>query len=253
MDEVKTLPFRANGHQARVADGTLVDVYYGRGGELLVPAVEAAACRTCDARLDLEIADGAVLTRNACPYPDGITHVVALDVPSGKMIISDSLRPVYDWDGTGLASYNTALGQAQAAEAMADAGCAFGFAGNTSPGLYSTGTDTYIIASPGEKDGDVPLREADRRASIWTDLWAYSAADFEDWKSRGGDPAGPDRMHGIVDVTPGTYQFTHHSGEHGFRLHAPGTLVIAHVERVTRPARPKRTPVIRPAAPRRSR
>jgi hypothetical protein len=164
----------------------------------------------------------------------GITTVVTLRVPSGQVIVTDDLRPVYDWDGDSVADYNTALGQHQAIEAMAAQGCAYGPVGNSCPGLYRTGPDRYVIASPGwDGDGDEEIIPEgwERLASVITDLWAYSVADYGDWVARGGDPAGLDWADTVVDVTPGTYRFTHHTGEASFDRDAPGTVIFADIER----------------------
>lgn len=253
----KKLPFRANGHRYHVDDGTLVDVRIDTiGGESFAsaPALDHSHCGSCDAWPRLQLDGDSVTAASPCPHPDGITSVTTLDVPSGKVIVSDDLRPVYDWDDGGLASLNSALGQAQASQAMAEAGCAYGAASNVALGLYDTGGDTYVIATVYEDD-DEPLVPQDRlRARICTDLWAYSLADYEDWKSRGGDPAQLDWTSTVVDVTPGTYEFTHHAGERGFDAHdGAGNKVFAHVKRITRPARARQAPGAPGAARRRSR
>lgn len=168
-----------------------------------------------------------------CACPDGIVTEILLPVPSGKMIVSDSLRPQYGWDQDDplLASYNTVLGQHQVILAMAEQGCAFGYVGNTSPDLYLVGNDRYEIAVPecGEDDETVP-HPGEKKAQICTDLWAYSCADFEDWKSRGGDPGTLDEYRSVVDVTPGTYRFTYLAGQRGFDPHSSDAVVFARIE-----------------------
>lgn len=72
---------------------------------------------------------------------------------------------------------------------MAAVGCAYGPVGNSCPGLYRTGPDSYTIASPRYDDDDNPsLPECARLTGICTDLWAYSIAGLH-WKSQGSDPA----------------------------------------------------------------
>lgn len=240
------LPLRANGHQLSVPDGTEVLVFEDDG---LPPHLAHLSpfspqlpfpCRTCDAPVSLRISGGAARMTGPCPLPDGITTVITLAVPSGKLIVTDDLRPAWDWRDEDLtASYNSALGQHQAIMTMAAAGCAYGPVLNTSPGLFRTGGDCYVIATPGfDPDPDESLVPAgwQELATTCTDLWAYSIADYEDWQSRDwdrGDRARRCKQDTIVDVTPGTYQFTHHTGERGFRYpHDTGEAVIfTHVER----------------------
>jgi hypothetical protein len=226
---VKHLPFNANGHQSQFADGQLVYVSYSLG-DPFVPDLMSARCGTCDARLDSEVTD-AVTVRTPCPYPDGVTSVITLAVPSGKVIVSDDLRPVYDWDDSEMASYNSALGQKQAVEAMAAAGCAYGPVGNSCPGLYRTGPDTYVIASLGYDEESEEILPAgwEYLTAIITDLWAYSIADYEDWKAKGGDPGSLNWADSVIGIAPGTYQFTHHTGERNLDRDAEGTVIFADI------------------------
>lgn len=186
---------------------------------------------------------GTARTETACPCPDGLTTVVTLPIPSGKMIITDDLRDVYHLSRgveDSFFTYNSARGQAQVVEAMAKLGCAYGPVGNTCPGLYRVGeknAGAYVITTFNHEyddEGNVTntpsLPESDRLAGIITDLWAYSAADYEDWQSKGG--TGSDYDYTVVNVEPGTYEFTLHTGEKSFNRDAPGTVVLADVRRV---------------------
>jgi hypothetical protein len=167
--------------------------------------------------------------------PDSYTSVITLDVPSGKIIVTDDLRPVYDWRDEEAGSYNTALGQLNAIRLMAEQGCAYGPVGNSCPSLYRTGPDTYVIANPAfdEDDGREIIPEGwEGLAWIITDLWAYSAADWEDYLSRGGTEACLEHKGKVVDVPPGRYEFTHHTGEAGFDGFAAGTVVFADIRRL---------------------
>ncbi|MFJ3176541.1 hypothetical protein ACIPJK_38085 [Streptomyces roseus] len=227
------MPLNTNGHDLLPKRTDDVIVFAEPGEEPLVAGVHWR-CATCDERPVYVLRDGAVHVQDSCPYPMGITTEITLDVPSGKLIVTDDLRDVYDVDIDAGASYNTALGKAQVVKAMAALGCAYGPVGNSCPGLYRDGENSYIVASPIRDDDDVPsLPEEDRLAWICTDLWAYSIADFEDWKAKGGTPEDKRLGHyTVVDVAPGTYKFTLHVGERGFDNYAADTVVFAHVERV---------------------
>lgn len=225
---MKRMTFRPNGHLLGVADGAEVETF-AVNGALHVFSI-ASRCGTCDEYPAFYAGGTDVKVRTACPYQDGLTSVITLAVPSGKIIVSDDLRPVYDWQEDGMASYNSALGQKQAVEAMAAIGCAYGPVGNSCPGLYRTGDDTYVIASPDPDGEDLP--DKNRLAGIITDLWAYSIADLDDWRARGGDPGSLSWAETVVNIRPGTYEFTHHTWEPGFNSMADGTIVFAHVRRI---------------------
>ncbi|WP_159599460.1 hypothetical protein [Agromyces humi] len=226
------------------------------------------SCELCDAYASwtvVEDSDGnpvSVAAKTECSLPEGITTVIELAVPSGKMIVNDDLRPLYSWSDPerGKPSYNSVAGQALAIEEMAEQGCAYGPVLNSSPSLIRTGDDQYIIShydselGPGEDDN--PHGEA--LASVCTDLWAYSIADYDDWLSKltewlaqpdadlenswrmkdlaawfrsGADPKDLPWTITVVDVTPGVYRFTHHTGEAAFD-HDAWPAIFAHVERI---------------------
>ncbi|MER0477075.1 hypothetical protein ABR737_01650 [Streptomyces sp. Edi2] len=229
--EMLHLPLKAkNGHW--LPDNAEVEAAR-LNGELFI-AGSTPICRSCGIHPSTRVAGDVAEVKDPCPHPDGITTEITIDVPSGKLLVTDDLRPVYNWDDDTMASYESALGKAQAVKAMAAIGCAFGPASNCGLGLYRTGPDSYIIASPRADDEDNPsLPESTRLAGICTDLWAYSIADFQAWKSRGGDPANLGWSDTVVDVPPGTYQFVHHSGERGFDLDAAETVTFAHVQRIS--------------------
>lgn len=227
MRTITTMPLRHNGHRTHRRE---VEVSTRDNHDK--PVVMAALrCAVCAVWLKYQVVDDHVHVPDPCAYPDGITTEITLDVPSGRLVVADSLRSVYDWDDAEITDYNTTLGQAQAIEVMAGIGCAYGPVGNTCPGLWATGPDNYIIARPSDDDSP-SAAQGTCLASICTDLWAYSIADFEHWLSRGGDPDEVGSTVSVVSVTPGTYRFTHHSGERGFDSDSDAPVIFAHIERV---------------------
>lgn len=220
------------GHQFGRAEAEVIQ--FG-DEEPMVSSFPFGGCQVCDTRPKAKVIGDAIHVEDPCLYPDGITTKITLAVPSGKLLVSDDLRPVYNWSREDLACYNTTLGQAQAIEAMAAIGCAYGPASNCSLGLYRTGQDRYIVASPSidfDNDEVQSPPEETRMAHICTDLWAYSIADFEHWRSNGGDPESLDWGDTVVTVPPGVYQFTHHSGERSFDADSGETVVFADIERI---------------------
>lgn len=186
------------------------------------------SCSSCGAwasiYLDLDAKTARAETE--CTLPQGITTVTRLEVPSGHMVVCDSLRDVYEIEDErerDFADYNSKLGQSQYVEAMAELGCAYGPVGNSSPTIYLKDDGTYVIASQrdeGDYDEDeevpepfMPLGEA--KAWICTDLWAYSIADRDDYLSKGGK-LDDKRFKTTFEVEPGTYEFTLHTGRRDF-------------------------------------
>lgn len=231
--EIKHLPLKGRGHdygRLHNGDGT-VEVLEGTYGPRLMDYLR---CIRCDSGGVYRIEDDAVVIQGEpCPCPGDIITTITLQVPSGKIVVTDDLRSFYPIDDEGFASYNTALGQAQEIEARAKAGLAYGPVGNSCPKLYRMAEDHYVIASPGYDDEDEPLIPEDcELASICTDLWAYSIADHDDWVAKGGDPGDMNWTESIVEIPPGTYQFVHYTGMKDFDHHASGTLTFADVRKI---------------------
>ncbi|MEV4116327.1 hypothetical protein [Nonomuraea sp. NPDC049695] len=231
---IQSLPLKANGHLFSLQGNDEVTVYtpLDNGSPFVTDLM--FNCAVCDHWPTLQITADAVLVQDPCPFPDGLSVTITLPVPSGRLLVSDDLRPVYDFDRTGMASLNTALGKAQAAEAMEKLGCAFGSTLNCHLGLYPTGEGTYVIATPSYTE-DVHPRFPDSAdlANICTDLWAFSLADYSDWQKRGGDPSTLDWSDTVVDVTPGTYNVTYHGAERGFDPDSVDDVIWAHIERIS--------------------
>lgn len=208
-------------------------------GRLISDVSTAARCAMCSVWAE-PFLDGDVLVarREPCPHPDGITSVVEIPVPSGVLVITDEIRPLYD--GFGDHDYNTALGAYRTILGFADQGCAYGPTGNLSVGFYRAGADSYTITAAAETDADgndidpVPP-ESDRLAHVVCDLWAYSAVDRNDFRSKLAllEPeVAAEWMESVeeVQVRPGVYRFTHHSLERSFDSYAYGPVTFAQVE-----------------------
>jgi hypothetical protein len=157
---------------------------------------------------------------DGCPYHPEMETVVRVAFPSGKAIADDSLREVYNPnfdDG----DYNTAMGQALAVERNAEVGCAYFPCGNSCPSIYRLEDGTYMVGSfryDEETDEEKIPKGAKEMASICTDLWATSIADYDDWVAKGGqtieqtkdEPGGWTRT--VFDIEPGIYEFTYLRG-----------------------------------------
>jgi len=224
------LPVESNGHEFGSVK-TLNGIGYG--GEFPLTAMLDTACFFCDGGKEVHVTETSVIPIEPCPLPEGITTEIILRVPSGKIIVSDNLGPVYDafdHERVKFASYNSAKGVAQVIEAFAEQGCAFGYVGNSCPRLYPDGEGRYIIASPGyDEETDEYTSPGIEMAWICTDLWAYSIADYEDWLRKGGNARPYDT---IVEIPAGVYKFTHHTGKRGFNAYAEGIVVYANIEKI---------------------
>ncbi|WP_372412515.1 hypothetical protein [Streptomyces luteireticuli] len=98
-------PLNTNGHDLLPKRTDNVMVVAEPGEEPMVVGAHWR-CATCDERPTYVLRDGTVHVQDPCPYLMGITTEITLDVPSGKLIVTDDLRDVYDVDFDAGASYS---------------------------------------------------------------------------------------------------------------------------------------------------
>jgi len=186
-------------------------------------------CTFCGAVFSLAFnGKGFVAFNEACPYPDGLITEYELNVPSGKIVVDDDLRQWFPVDED--YNVNAMIGCHLSSLAAAKVGMAYGFVGNTSPEVYRNGEDKFVIGSyredlwDREKNEDYPNPDPcpweEPVASICTDLWWYSIADYDEFVRRVAHHT-PDRtvkeiiehwtVH-VVDVKPGVYKFRQEQG-----------------------------------------
>ena len=129
--------------------------------------------------------------------------IFELNVPSGAMVVGNDFRGHFRILGG--FNVNEPKGKRKITKAMASVGCAYGFVGNSFPGVYQTKPNTFIIAGSGE-EGPPPGAEV---ASICTDLRWYSVVDHDEFKRRGCERKYRDAQ--LVLTKPGVYRFTHYN------------------------------------------
>ena len=157
-------------------------------------------CPYCGKDLRVEFhGDRFEIAGPECEHPEGLIADFELNVPSGRIAISDDLRP---WFPGAFGDYNinTMYGVYQTILSTSACGYATGFVGNTSPSVYWDG-ERYRIAN-GSGWGK-------EETSITTDLWWYSIADFDELMLRHEHYAPFEEFRGVsfVDVKPGVYRF----------------------------------------------
>lgn len=242
-----TVPFDSNGHlltRKPISEVNVLAIEFpGEEPHLYLDRARMSySCGMCGSFIDPEVTKEAVRVKDACPASGGITSVIRLEVPSGKIVVDDDMRPMFNgFDHDGFADYNSALGQHQVIEAFAEDKCAFGPVGNSCPALWQIDEGEYIIGrkpwvesldDPWMDEDDVLAPEGARKlASVCTDLWAYSIVDFDEWVRRGGDPEDLPGMAEVVEIPAGTYEFTHHTNELDFD-HDADDVVYADIKKI---------------------
>ncbi len=180
------------------------------------------SCGICDSELDLLTDGQSVFTSLPCPYPDGFTIEIELNVPSGKIVAADDLREWFDIFGS--FNINSSMGCRLSTEQYARIGCAHGYVGNSCPGIYQVDNSKFIIATCGhdekaeaeDNENDGTIHPGGKRvASIVTDLWWYSLVDGDEFKRRAGSMPKKEYGHpDVFKVKPGVYRVRHFTHDH---------------------------------------
>lgn len=133
------------------------------------------------------VLDGDVLTaQSECPYPNGYpAFTVSLEVPSGKIIIDNDLRSLTaldyrNYDVNAMSEKSRLTKNYAVQEAMVHI-----FVGNSCPSIYRKPDGSLTIENP-PVDDDCEWLEVDgeKLGQVITDLWWFSAMDFDDFKQR---------------------------------------------------------------------
>ena len=112
-------------------------------------------CGVCGDELVLETDGWTLRAVSTCPYPDGPIFDFELNVPSGRMVVANDLRPLFDFMGD--FDINTCVGGMKHSLAMAENGCAQGFVGNTCPGVYRLDDNRLTVADGGRREEEMAL------------------------------------------------------------------------------------------------
>lgn len=167
--------------------------------------------------------------------------VIEIDVPSGKLIVNDSLRSVEHFDVEPPLSINYGVGlDAYAVLLAKQANAAYAFVGNSSPSVARQADGSLEVINPEWGDFDEPVLNAGETivARICTDLWAAMLTDYQHWLDHGGPDISTanDRFaikaYTVFEVPAGKYRWTVFSHADGFDMHAAGRVAYARLESI---------------------
>lgn len=176
------------------------------------------------------------------PFPHDT--VVEINVPSGRVLISDDLRGAPKYRLEPPASLNYRAGLDDYARLFAEqANMAYAFVGNSCPSVYrEERTGDLIVMNPAydeETDDYLAVEGATKIATVCTDLWATMIVDYEEWLAAGGDDLDTlngrnaiDWAYTVVEIPAGRYRWTAFSHNEGFDIHGEGLLTYARLERI---------------------
>lgn len=160
--------------------------------ECLLHDTRELSCCNCDEPVAfmLDIEKKTAVAQSVCQFSNGLPeYSVELDVPSGKLVFANDFRTFFGGmrgeprERGPRGSVNYVAGQCAVAEHYASKGMFHITVGNTSPGIYKSG-NTITMASRREGvKAKADEKDFGRKCgSICTDLWWYSAADYDKLK-----------------------------------------------------------------------
>lgn len=232
--EVKPWPINFNGHE-------LIGVTESyRAGKAMLPAklgelYTLAECANCGEWQEVLSTGEGFKVPEPCSVPNGMSITITLALPTGKMLVNDSLEPTFPIRETWRGNTGGVFKQMKAQKKLSSLGCASLITLDTSPNLYQTGPGNFIIAKPEYDDegNEKPLEKAERLAEIITDEWFYNVADLGRFLELGGNLNAPEMKNAkVVDVIPGTYKFINHTCEKGFNPHSRSLVIFTHIEKI---------------------
>lgn len=145
------------------------------------------------------------------PEPFYGETVLEIDVPSGKIVIADSLGPVFYPES--VSSINYGRGQHEMALKYAqDYNVASACIGNSSPTITQRADGSYVVVSLDLDEEDKPVFEEGETkvAHVVTDSWSVEITDYQNWLDNGGEELieGAHHRYTMISVTPGKYRWT---------------------------------------------
>lgn len=167
--------------------------------------------------------------------------VVDINVPSGKLIMSDDLRAVEKYRVEMRESINYGRGcDLYARDHAEQVNVAYASVGNTCPTITVNADGVIKFVNPDYDDTDSAILEEGETNVGWicTDLWAVMAVDYQQWLDDGGKPVDEANAEyavqsfTVLDVEPGKYRWTVYSHSDNFDRDADGRVLFAELEKI---------------------
>jgi hypothetical protein len=155
-----------------------------------------------------------VADNSPCSESGGIKdYSVEIDVPSGRLVFANDFRRfVPEADKDRYVNYNSEI--KLTVQDYAESNMFHAFVGNSCPSVYVDMFDIINVGNMFDPDEEMGMENFDlgkHKGSICTDLWWFSATDYEYLKKRGAeqdidDDAIDDWIEVSIDVEPGRYR-----------------------------------------------
>lgn len=145
------------------------------------------------------------------PEPFYGETILEIEVPSGKLVMSDSLGPVFYPEAVG--DFNYGRGRHDTTLKYAkDFNVASAFVGNSCPTIVRQADGSYLVVSL-EVDDEYERIHKDGEqevAHVVTDSWSVELTDYQNWLDNGGQELTEGASHGytVLNVAPGKYRWT---------------------------------------------
>ena len=157
---------------------------------LILASGYSRECSECGHNVEIRFDGNRVYVDKECSVPGGLAPwSLELDVPSGKLVFENDMRDLFPSRDDDRFDVNTTHGTKACEENYAGLGMFHCFVGNTCPTIYVLPDGRVIIGSyrkyGDEDDYDGTDRNEEHRVGgIGTDLWWFSACDFDEWVKR---------------------------------------------------------------------
>lgn len=157
---------------------------------------------------DMERAQYAAERELENPEPFYEDTVIEFDVPSGFLVIRDSLHPIFTPFVVGRMRQGLELHQ-MAVNYAADFNVASASVGNSCPDIVQKEDGSYVVVSPEfDDENESSIYKADETPLLTVDTssWSVEICDYQHWLDHGGAILHS-AVDGLLEVTPGRYRW----------------------------------------------
>lgn len=169
-------------------------------------------CSECGEHFEIKFDGERLFTNSKCPVPGGLKPwTLELEIPSGKLVFRNDMRDLFP---TSKGFYvNRTCGIKECEEHYASLGMFHVFVGNSCPSVYTFPDGRVIVGRLFDEDEPESkpkeYAQAEKVGFICTDLWWFSACDYDDFVRRNGKEPNDEWPPDItVQLKPGKYKLT---------------------------------------------
>lgn len=239
--DVSSLNPELKGHVVKSKSNPNVQMTWFKGSNgVKIYSLSGLECDLCGKpvrfeNLNLEDPHNVPVSETSCEISDDVLLEVILEVPSGKIVVANSLKHEFTLSDEFTKDYsnnslNHKLGRVNYNLEYAKQDVLY-VSALGSPSLYLSPDGEMVFAFLDEDDYD--SGEWKELADLSGSLWAYMAVDYQKFIDAGHDIENEHDEKHVIEVTPGTYKITSYTETKDFKWDSCDTVIYGKIEKVS--------------------